>query len=85
MYVIEIGGTPAIAGVGKRANVARYIPADRCVWEIADDVNGGYNIDNVRVIVNAFSPTQDINVTTFPGVTLRFGFIGKSGRFVEMA
>ena len=53
-------------------------PADRCTWEQETRTNGqGYSINNA-----SFHP-GNAAATTIPSP--RLGYIGKSGRFVEIA
>lgn len=55
-------------------------PADRCTWETAaDDQGTGYVVQRATYYNGASSTGTDL------GDTVRLGYIGKSGRFVEIA
>lgn len=55
----------------------RTFPADRCQWIIEDSTDGvGYAISNARFHPN----TGALETITNP----RFGYIGKTGRFVPV-
>ena len=64
----------------------RIFPADRCSWEQVAVATGGYSIDNA-----AFYPGASLAIggrtsaASHPINNARLGFIGKSGRFVEIA
>ncbi len=81
MYLIEASGSAAITQIGKVANKSQYIPAEKCTWEIVADTNGGYSIANVKF----FSGNAAVFALTDTNVSYTFGYIGKSGRFVEIA
>jgi hypothetical protein len=53
-----------------------HLPADRCAWTLSAASGGGYQVDK------AFFMSATANVL-ISSPTL--GYIGKSGRFVEMA
>tara|TARA_R110000787_G_scaffold81081_4_gene176049 strand:+ start:258 stop:488 length:231 start_codon:yes stop_codon:yes gene_type:complete len=53
-----------------------HLPADRCAWTTSAVTAGGYKIDKAFFM----SATGNVAVTA-PAL----GFIGKSGRFVEIA
>ena len=63
-------------------------PADRCRWRIEADGDYGYRV--VAAAVNAGGPaftTGNAGYVLIPGgdtaaTRVRFGYIGKSGRFV---
>ena len=91
MYVIEVtaaasGGAITIAGrpVSDGNSEIFYLPADRCSWQISAATGGGYNIGNVY-FYDGNGTGHNIGSVTNATLSHRFGFIGKSGRFVEMA
>ena len=53
-----------------------HLPADRCAWTLSASSASGYQVDN------AFLIHSTGNVTI---VNPTLGYIGKSGRFVEIA
>ena len=92
MYVIRIVATNS---TGTETNVADraisgngsstfYLPADRCSWQITSHTGGGYEIANVYFYggnETGEQLAQPANIT----INASFGYIGKSGRFVELA
>ena len=76
MMVIQ--GNPAVAiGTIGQSELALF-PADRCVWRTEQNSTGGYN-----VIEAEFVPPGGTTYTPISNPTL--GYIGKSGRFVEIS
>ena len=53
-------------------------PADRCTWHVQEAEGGGYEIVSAQFWNGASTTPTDIPFA-------RLGFIGKSGRFVEIA
>jgi hypothetical protein len=53
-----------------------HLPADRCAWTVSAATGGGYKIDKAFLIHS----TANVAITN-PVL----GYIGKSGRFVEIA
>ena len=91
MYVIEVtaaasGGAITVAGrdISDGNSATFYVPADRCSWAISAATGGGYNVGNV-FFYDGNGTGVDISTITNATISHRFGFIGKSGRFVEMA
>ena len=88
MYVIryynKTGGTVS----GFTNDSTTFIPADMCTFTTTATAAGGYELGTVTFYTGhaagvALSPLADDNSNaTFVKVTL--GYIGKSGRFVEM-
>ena len=92
MYVIRLTATASATGqslvgrsIANGSTATYYFPADRCVWQITAHTGGGYEIANVYV----FDGVTDNGVDATGGANLdvnaSFGYIGKSGRFVELA
>ncbi len=74
-------GTPVFTAATLVANKASdylILPADRCTWHQITGVNGGYAIAQAEFFAGDSSSGKPINKP-------RLGFIGKSGRFVEIA
>ena len=93
MYVIQAtltSGSSAttIAGQAFAASTTHtiYLPADRCTWRIAETTGGGYSISNVAYFDGNAAAGQDLSTsnTNISASILRFGYIGKTGRFVEI-
>jgi len=65
------------------------VPADRASWVQSDDSAGGYDVGTVRVFDGVTDNGEAVVGRTTSGqvitVTTKLGFIGKSGRFVEIA
>lgn len=80
MMVIQ--GTVA-AGSGLTAGT-HIFPADRCTWRQSTATGGGYNIDGA-VFWGGFGDGQSNRTGAITISSPRLGFIGKSGRFVEIA
>ena len=73
----------AFTAAGLADGDIRIFPADRCIWEQTVDSNGGYSIDNAAFV--GLTHTADGNGVYIQLTSATLGFIGKSGRFVEMA
>ena len=81
MYVIEVRGSDAIAGINKTATNIVHLPADRCTWEQSySAADNQYSIAQVRFWPGAGTDAQ-ISVTG-TNTDVALGYIGKSGRFV---
>ena len=77
MMVIQ--GELATTAHGITANTPHIFPADRCVWsQTAGPNNEGYLIGTTF-----FFPGDTSTATVITNA--RLGYIGKSGRFVEIA
>ena len=94
MYVIRIVATATSAGatvagriIGSSETSTFYLPADRCSWQITTHTGGGYEISGVRFYAGTPATGEDISatITALSTVNASFGYIGKSGRFVELA
>ena len=80
MMVLQ--GTLPANTFGTSTNLATdvlHLPADRCTWTSSAATGGGYKIDKAYLILGAGS-TSTATISN-----PKLGFIGKSGRFVEMA
>lgn len=77
---IRVGGT---SGFNLNANTSCLIPAERCVWDILPIAGGsnGYSMNDVVY----YPPVGDPETLSGSNRDIRFGYIGKTGRFVEMA
>ena len=90
MYVIEVTAVASanitVAGraINSGSSQVFYLPADRCSWQISAATGGGYNVGNV-FFYDGNGAGVDVSTITNATLSHRFGFIGKSGRFVEMA
>ena len=91
MYVIQAnltnssGGAVAVLGHSIAANSteAVILPADKCTWQVADNAAGGYQISDVK-FHDGVSASVDPAASGSIAGAYNFGYIGKSGRFVEM-
>ena len=69
----------------------RIYPADRCFWSqtsntTANGISTGYSIDTAFFLPGASVAIGGQGAATIHEITNpRLGYIGKSGRFVEMA
>jgi len=63
--------------IHRSAGEASIFPADRCTWRTGPDGDRGYRIDQAM-----FYPG---NAAAVPIIDPALGYIGKSGRFVEIA
>ena len=74
--MMVIRGNIGTAAQGVPAGDGQIFPADRCVWVQQANPNGGYNIASAvyQAGGNAIEITDPV-----------LGYIGKSGRFVEIA
>ena len=71
--------------IGVSINVPHIFPADRCVWTTTPGVNGvGYLVSTVRFFPGAPITGAASNNHVVIG-DAQLGYIGKSGRFVEIA
>jgi len=75
MMVIQ--GQLAAANGTIAANTTYLFPADRCAWTQTSNSNGSYNVATASFISSTGTPVT-INDPVL-------GYIGKSGRFVEIA
>ena len=83
MYVIQVTGSDAIAGINKTATNTVILPADRCTWTDAGYIaaDNQYAISNVN-----FYPGNAGSVSvTGSNTDVQLGYIGKSGRFVGIS
>ena len=78
MYVIRVLHTAAQDAIGADANQPKYVPADRCTWEITEPSTGGYQISDVHYIDGTTANAVALNGTFV------LGYMGKTGRFVEI-
>ena len=80
----QITSATEAAALGIPANTNHIFPADRCVWTQNAAAGGGYNITTVRYFpgVTLTGSTSNNHVVVD---TAQLGYIGKSGRFVEIA
>ena len=75
--------------VGPEGNANRLFnhifPADRCTWQQIDDASGrGYGITDVRYYPGTTSTLGGESAPVHTIADAELGFIGKSGRFVEI-
>lgn len=88
MYVIEVTSAAAAAitvagrSISSGDTETFILPADRCSWQLSAATGGGYSISNVYYYPGN-SVGSDLSVTNATN-TYRFGYIGKTGRFVEI-
>ena len=75
--MMVIRGSLAAAHQGIPATQIHLFPADKCVWGQTYDLNVGYQTQGAYF----FSGNQDAVQIQNP----QLGYIGKSGRFVEIA
>ena len=59
-----------------------YYPADRCTWQYDTSFTDGYRIDTVRFFPGGGTDANGVAFLASPQPVL--GYIGKSGRFVEI-
>ena len=94
MYVIRVTATAGGANttfvgrsISANATSTFYLPADRCSWQITAHTGGGYEIASVRFYDGSVADGNDVSATVsgVSTVNASFGYIGKSGRFVELA
>ena len=86
MMVIRGTVSGTFTGAGFADGDTRIFPADRCVWEQIDDTVGGYSIQNVEFVGLTHTPGGTPTTGRYVPLTdASLGFIGKSGRFVEIA
>ena len=87
MMVIRgtITTTTEAAAIGVPANAPHIFPADRCVWtQTAAPNQQGYLIGTVRFFPGApLTGSASTNHVVVDNAQL--GYIGKTGRFVEIA
>ena len=93
MYVLNVmntgTGAAATGGLSLLAGASYNFPADRCVWTVSDSSDDrGY-----RVVGAFFYDGASASLTTGEAapaalhgtnLIIRFGYIGKSGRFVPV-
>ena len=82
--MMVIRGTVAAVsseGLVLAANTEYNFPADRVIWSDSPATGGGYQIDSAHFANGAAVNGNDYIAITNP----RLGYIGKSGRFVELA
>ena len=83
MYVIRVYGSGSDTNIHKNADTDRFVPADRCTWDIEPSSDGtGYSISRVVFYDGAGANGDGISATNN---SFQFGYIGKSGRFVGMS
>ena len=75
--MMVIMGTSTLPGQTSRINIH---PADRCTWTQIAASAGGYAVADALFFPGAGGSGSEIAITS-----PRLGFIGKSGRFVEIA
>ena len=75
--MMVIMGTSTLPGQSVGNNIH---PADRCTWTQSAATGGGYAIADALFFPGAGGTGSEITITN-----PRLGFIGKSGRFVEIA
>ena len=79
--MMVIRGTLAAAAHGITANTPHLFPADRCVWSQVAGVNRvGYQISTAFFFPGAGTGNDGTVIQD-----AQLGYIGKSGRFVEIA
>lgn len=73
-------------GIQIAANSFKLFPADRCIWDYIY-TNGNYDIQNAEFILGTDTSGVPNGVVGLNGTNRRvsLGYIGKSGRFVEIA
>ena len=83
MYVIQVTGSDAIAGINKTATNTIILPADRCTWTDAGYIaaDNQYGISNV----NFYPGNAGAVSVTGSNTDVQLGYIGKSGRFVGIS
>ena len=85
IIMMVIRGTVATAitteGLNLVVNTEYNFPADRVIWSDSAATGGGYQVDNAFFANGAAVGGNDYIAITNP----RLGYIGKSGRFVELA
>ena len=82
MYVIQVTGSDAIAGINKTATNTVILPADRCTW-----TDPGYSATEQQYAIAEvrFYPGNAGSVSvTGTNTDVALGYIGKSGRFVAI-
>ena len=81
MMVIQFGNNAtAVSGIAA-ANATVILPADRCIWTQSANSSGGYDISAVHYADGSGAPTSLAGT----GRTFELGYIGKSGRFVQIS
>lgn len=79
--MMVVRGTVPDGGQTTLTDGQTYIfPADRCSWQQTDSTGDGYAISNAIFWPGAGGGDGDV-----PLSSASLGFIGKSGRFVEIA
>ena len=83
LKVTNNGATAAFGGFSINRGASALFPADRCVWDFNyNQATVMYEIDNARFYDGATSGGERLDGNA---ASIALGFIGKSGRFVEIA